>query len=304
MAYLDLLFLLLVLVGFVLVLIFADVLDLRLVVALLVLLHLVFLLGLIIRDLLLALLLHDELDRVADELGVLLDNVLQALLLLVLGLVFLQVEDNLGSPAKGLAIGVGLDREGSAGGGLPNVLLVVVVLGGHDDLVGNEVGGVEADTELTDHTDVGASLERLHEGLRAGLGDGTQVVDEISLGHADAGVHDGEGLVLLVGRDLDEEVLLSLELGGIGEGLIPDLVEGVGRVGDQLTEEDFLVRVECVDDQAHQLSDLGLEGEGLHVRVRHFGCFCFFERENQITGFHKAFGIGVMLTEERLFSEY
>lgn len=37
----------------------------------------------------------------------------------------------------------------------------------------------------------------------------------------------------------------------------------VRGVGDQLSKEDFLVWVEGVDDQGHQLGDLRLEGEGL-----------------------------------------
>lgn len=39
----------------------------------------------------------------------------------------------------------------------------------------------------------------------------------------------------------------------------------IRRVGDQFSDEYLLVRVEGVDDEAHQLSDLSLEGEGLHV---------------------------------------
>lgn len=69
---------------------------------------------------------------------------------------------------------------------LPDVLLVVVVLGHDRHLVGHQVGGVEAHAELTDHRDVGASLQRLHEGLGARLGDGAKVVDQVGLGHADA----------------------------------------------------------------------------------------------------------------------
>lgn len=40
------------------------------------------------------------------------------------------------------------------------------------------------------------------------------------------------------------EVRLRGKLAGVREGLISDLVKRVGRVGDQLTKEDFLVRVE------------------------------------------------------------
>ena len=44
----------------------------------------------------------------------------------------------------------------------------------------------------------------------------------------------------------------------------------IGRVGDELAEEDLLVGVEGVDDEGEQLVDLGLEGEGLRLR-RHGG---------------------------------
>ena len=36
-------------------------------------------------------------------------------------------------------------------------------------------------------------------------------------------------------------------------------------VGDELSEEDLLVGVEGVNDQRHQLSNLSLESEGLHI---------------------------------------
>ena len=134
-------------------------------------------------------------------------------------------------------------------------------------LVCHEVCRVETHTELTDHRDVSAGLERLHEGLRAGLGDRAEVVDEVGLGHADAAVDEGQRLGLLVGLDLDEEVLLGVQLARVGQRLVADLVEGVAAVGDQLPEEDLLVGVEGVDDERHELRDLGLEGEGLHVAV-------------------------------------
>jgi len=45
---------------------------------------------------------------------------------------------------------------------------------------------------------------------------------------------------------VDEEVFLSLELGRVGETLVTDLVERIGRVGNQLAKENLLVRVEGV----------------------------------------------------------
>lgn len=42
----------------------------------------------------------------------------------------------------------------------------------------------------------------------------------------------------------------------------------VRSIADELTEEDLLVAIESVDDQAEELVDLSLEGERL--RIRHY----------------------------------
>merc|ERR1719376_535607 len=52
---------------------------------------------------------------------------------------------------------------------------------------------------------------------------------------------------------------------GSGQTLIPDLVKGIRRVGDQFSEEDFLVAVEGVDDETHQLSNFCLKGESFSI---------------------------------------
>jgi hypothetical protein len=77
---------------------------------------------------------------------VLLNDVLDLLLLEVLELVLLHVEDHLGTATDRGVDGVGGDGEGSAGSRLPDVLLVVVVLGDDGNLVGDEVGRVETNT--------------------------------------------------------------------------------------------------------------------------------------------------------------
>ena len=48
----------------------------------------------------------------------------------------------------------------------------------------------------------------------------------------------------------------------------------VGRVGDELSQEDLFVGVEGVDDQRHKLSDLRLEGKGLRLLL-HGLVVCF-----------------------------
>lgn len=56
-------------------------------------------------------------------------------------------------------------------------------------LIRNKICRVKADTELSNHRDVGAGLKSLHERLRSGLCDRTQVVDHIGFRHADTGVN-------------------------------------------------------------------------------------------------------------------
>ena len=95
------------------------------------------------------------------------------------------------------------------------------------------------------------------------FGDNSQIVDHLVLGHADARVFDGDGGVSLVWDDLDEKVWLGFDFLWVGDRLVADLVQRIGGVGDQLAQEDFLVGVEGVNDQAHQLLDVGIECECL-----------------------------------------
>jgi hypothetical protein len=70
---------------------------------------------------------NNKLNGVGDELGMLLDNVLDTLLLEVLCLIFLEVEADLGATTKRWVHSVEGDGEGTTCGRLPNVLLIVVV---------------------------------------------------------------------------------------------------------------------------------------------------------------------------------
>ena len=47
----------------------------------------------------------------------------------------------------------------------------------------------------------------------------------------------------------------------LGDGLVADLVKGIRGVRDELTKENFLVGVESVDDEGHQLLDVSIESE-------------------------------------------
>jgi len=74
---------------------------------------------------------------------------------------------------------------------------------------------------------------------------------------------EGKGIVGLIGNDADTEVGLKVESStiGIGNRLVPDLIKSIRGIGDKLSKENLLVRIEGVDDQTHQLLDIGFEGK-------------------------------------------
>jgi hypothetical protein len=101
------------------------------------------------------------------------------------------------------------------------------------------------------------------------LSDKNSFGETYRLGHANAGIADGQRLVLLVGDDIDTQVLARVELGRVREGLIADFVESIRGVGNEFSEKDFLVGVDGVDDEGQELRDFSLELERL--RCRHDG---------------------------------
>ena len=117
------------------------------------------------------------------------------------------------------------------------------------------------------------------------LGNGAEVVDHVCLGHPYARVDDGECVGVLVRDDLDAQLCLALQLRGIRKRLVPckcrlkmrfetlihqpndetqvrvsktqgspDLVQGIRRVGDQLSQEDLLVAAQKNDKSRMSLS--------------------------------------------------
>jgi hypothetical protein len=89
------------------------------------------------------------LNGVGNELGVLLNYLLDLLFLEVFELVFFEVETELGATTESRVHGVGSDSESATGGGFPDILLVVIVFGDNLDTLGDEISGVETNTELT-----------------------------------------------------------------------------------------------------------------------------------------------------------
>ena len=86
-------------------------------------------------------------------------------------------------------------------------------------------------------------------------------ISTYSLGHANTSIKNGESLVFLIWGDFDTEFLARVELTRIGEGLISDLVESIGTVRDEFSQENLLVGVDCVDNEGEELRNLSLELE-------------------------------------------
>lgn len=94
-----------------------------------------------------------------------LNSILDFLLFEVLELVLLQEDSDLSATTKPRPFSVRGNREGSSSGGLPDILLIVVVLGHDLNALGDKIGGVKADTELSNHGNVGTGTHSFHAPL-------------------------------------------------------------------------------------------------------------------------------------------
>ena len=77
------------------------------------------------------------------------------------------------------------------------------------------------------HTPTHTHLQSLHELPCAGFGNGSEVVDQVCLGHTDTRVDDGERVVVLVGNNGDLHLFLRLQYGRVSQTLVPDLIQGL-----------------------------------------------------------------------------
>jgi hypothetical protein len=75
------------------------------------------------------------------------------------------------------------------------------------------------------------------------------VLDRFFAAHADAVVGNGDGARRLVESDLDFEVGIVLEQRTMVDGLETQLVGGVGGIGNQFTQKNFLVGLQGMNHQ-------------------------------------------------------
>lgn len=73
----------------------------------------------------------------------------------------------------------------------------------------------------------------------------------------------GQSVGGFVWDDVDLEAGLVLDNIWVSERFVSDFVQSIRGVGDEFSQEDLLVGIESVDDQAHQLLDVGVESEML-----------------------------------------
>ena len=190
-------------------------------------------------------------DRPRDEVGVLLDQFLdlpfrRVVVQAVLGILGHQVQ---GHGATLRCLVHMLERVRAFAGRFPARRVIFTGTAGQQrDLVRDHERGVETDAELTDQffrcRCILGFLELTTYLGGAGLGERADQVDDLVTRHADAVVADREGARRFVDVDLDVQigdvdvevfVLVRLEA---------ELVQRVRSVGDQLTKEAVLVRID------------------------------------------------------------
>src|SRR5690606_33696915 len=81
--------------------------------------------------------------------------------------------------------------------------------------------------------------------------------------HSDAIVDDTDRARVAIMVDPDRKLRVGAQQLGRVERLEAELVAGVGRIRDQLPQEDLAIAVQRVDHQVQELPDLGLEAQGL-----------------------------------------
>ncbi len=179
-------------------------------------------------------------------------------------LIRLQVQDD-GSPTLGQFNG--LQRILALAVALPLHALARRCIGAaaeHGDLVGHHERGIEAHAELTNQPRIGLlrTRHRFQETSRAGAGDGADVRDHLIAIHADAVVAHGNRARIRIPAHVDMQLAIASQQLGFGNRLEAQLVAGVGGVGNQLAQEDFLVRIQRMSDQVQYLGNFGFEFPG------------------------------------------
>jgi len=218
----------------------------------------------VFRALLHAALFNRHADGVADIIGIFAHERLQLPCLQETGILLvvrvgLQLHDHVRTGGSALTRGHGIAVRTL---GLPFPCFVrAVFLRNDGHLVRDHECRIEAHAELAD--DIGVSglvlVERLLELQTAGAADRAEVVFHLVLVHTDAVVADGQRAGGLVGLEFDRKIAAAEADFLVGQRLIGQLVDGVGGVGNDFTQENFLMRVNGVYHEIQQTLGFRLE---------------------------------------------
>ena len=157
--------------------------------------------------------------------------------------------------------------------GFPANCLAGACLAGSDGhLLCHHEGRVEAYAELANHFLVSqlrivllCLLQLLKKGLGAGLGNSTDILYYLVLGHANTVIGNSQGMAFLVRHQENLIVLVALQNIPILQGLKMQLVNSIRRIGNQLTEKNLVIGINAVNHQIQQLFSLCL---------KFMGCLC------------------------------
>ena len=120
------------------------------------------------------------------------------------------------------------------------------------DVVGDHIGGIEAESEVPDDPVSARFFVFFEEIRRARKGDLRDIALDLLLAHADPVVLDGEGARLLVRGDGDLERLVSrLGFADVDEFL--KFRDRVRRVRDNLAQKDVLIRIQPFFNDGHHV---------------------------------------------------
>ena len=210
---------------------------------------------------------HIHLDRVADVVGILLYQTLNAVRLeeFVVILVLRVVLDGQHDLGAGLSLVARRDGVAVRTVGLPAVGLVAAYRTGYDlNVLSDHKCRIKANAELTDDVNVILLFVLGLEGQRTGMRDRAEVVLHLLGGHAAAVVLDDKTAVCLVERQVDRQAVAGDTGLAFLHCIIIELVRCIGCVGDQLTQENLLVRINGVDHQVEQTLGFCLKLLGCH----------------------------------------
>ena len=197
-------------------------------------------------------------DRVADVVGILLDQALEGHLI---GVVFfaavavevtVQMEDDRRPVLRFLAFFEGVF---AASRRFPLISLRFAGLTGDDrNRIGDHEGRIEADAELADEVLIRIAavlgfLQLFKEGFRPRLGNGAEVIHQILLVHTKSVIGNGQGMAVGIGRQVDFKARVPFEEIAVSEGLIMELIDRIGGVRNEFPQENLVICINRVDHQ-------------------------------------------------------